>query len=249
LPADAALPEPGTAPPPRWWTPRRRWLGAIALLGGAIVIARALDDAPPAPRPATADHIAFVDVAGWYERTSHEVAVLTPFDLTLGALPGSLPRDLGRWHGVDRAHDPAVDRWFRTPEVSIERTYRRPDGEVVWLSAFGSRGPRSFHLFEHTPDTCYPLGGWEIDDFGLARITLDGPVPLTVNQGTASGAEGSLVFMYFYLWDTPARDAGRGVLSVRIAAPVRTSTGATLAMLGGEFLPHVFPATMDWNRF
>jgi len=175
--------------------------------------------------------------------------VLTPFDLTLRALPASLPHDLGRWHGVDRTHDPAVDRWFRDPEVAIERTYHRPDGEVVWLSAFGNRGARSFHLFEHTPDTCYPLGGWNIDHLGLARVPLGGAIPLTVNHGIASGVEGQLVFVYFYVWDTPARDAARGVLSVRIAAPVRDNAAATLSMLGRDFLAQIFPSTLGWSRF
>jgi hypothetical protein len=220
---------------------------AMILLTG-IVIARALDRPPTAPVPAPGGRVFFVDVEGWYRRSSDEVAVRSPIDLTLDALPASLPHDLGPWRGFDRPHDPAVDRWLRHPEVVVERTYTRADGEVVWLSAFGSRGPKSFRLFEHTPDTCYPLGGWVIERFTRTHLPY-GPQPLTVNHGVASGAEGRLVFLYFYVWDTPARDADRGVLSVRIAAPVRRDDAATLAVLAADFLPQLFPTTLSWVRF
>lgn len=203
------------------------------------------DDLPPAPGGGA---IMFTDVAGWYRRTPDEAAVITPFDLTLDGLPAGLPMRLGDWTGRARRHDPAVDRWFRDPDVVIERTYTRPDGELVWVSAFGSRGDKSFHLFEHTPDTCYPLGGWAIESLDIARMPL-GPRPLAVNHGTARGGRGQLVFMYWYVWDSPARDAARGVLSIRVSAPVRRDPQATLAMLAEDFVPRIFPRTLAWSRF
>ena len=190
----------------------------------------------------------FVDTAGWYLRTPNETAVLTPLDLTLDALPASVPMTLGQWHGADRVHDSAIDVFFQSPDVSLERTYYRSDGELVWLTAFGSRGPKSFHLFEHTPETCYPLGGWRITSFGPGDIGR-GPQPLTVNLGTADGPEGEMVFLYFYVWDTPARDAERGVVTFRVAAPVSSDTGQTLAMLREEFMPELFSTPVAWSRF
>ena len=100
---------------------------------------------------------------GWYGRTANEVALRSPVDWSIGALPAALPQLLGPWRGEDRTPDPEVDVWLRNPDVAIARTYRGPNGALVWLTAFGSRGGHSYHLFEHTPDTCYPLGGWAIE--------------------------------------------------------------------------------------
>lgn len=236
-------------PPPEPQRRRRRWALAGSLLLLGLVALRALDrEPPPPPAPEEGGNAVFVDVAGWYRRTPDEVAALTPFDLSLDGLPEGLPLRFGAWQGRPRPHDPAVDEWFRQPEVVIERTYTRADGAKVWLSAFGSRGDKSFHLFEHTPDTCYPLGGWNIKSLSLARLER-GPRPLPVNQGIAEGEQGELVFMYFYVWDSPARDAERGVLSLRLAAPVRQSSEATLAMLREDFVPQLFPRTLSWSRF
>lgn len=203
---------------------------------------------PEAPTAPVGGHIAFVDTEGWYRRTPNEVAVLSPFDLSLDALPSSLPHELGPWIGAERAHDPAVDEWFRSPDVTIERTYRRGDGEIVWLSAFGSKGPKSFHLFEHTPDTCYPLGGWAIEEVAVEHLPA-GAQPMSVNRGHARRGPEQLVFLYFYVWDTPVRDASEGVLSVRIAAPVAHAPDETLVMLAEDFLPEIFPTTVRWTRF
>jgi hypothetical protein len=189
-----------------------------------------------------------VDVAGWYRRTADEVAVRTAIDWRIDHLKQTMPLTFGPWQGRDRPDDPAIDVWFENPDVAIQRTYRRPDGQIVWLSAFGSRGDKSFHLFEHTPDSCYPLAGWAFQQLDVARLPF-GPRPFPVNHGVAAGPNGKLVVFYFYLWDTPARDAGQGVLSLRIAAPVRDTPEQTYAMLAEDFVPRMFPATLNWSRF
>ncbi len=230
---------------------RRRlvWLAAAGILLLAILGRRWLERTPPAPpAPSPTQSVVFVDTEGWYGRSSQEVAVASPVKLGLDDLPAGLPLRLGPWEGRDRPPDPEVTRWFDSPEVVIQRTYTRADGERVWLSAFGSRGPKSFHLFEHVPDLCYPLGGWQIDQFGLARLPL-GSRPLPVNHGIASGPEGELVFLYLYVWDSPARDPERGTLSLRIAAPVTRTAEATFAMLAQDFIPQLFSRTLSWNRF
>lgn len=232
---------------------QRRLLGAAAaLFAAALIWHRAADRPAPAPVAPAGGHVVFADTAGWYGRTSAEVALRSPIDWSLGALPAALPHRLGPWQGEDRAEDPAVDVWLRDPDVSIARTYRRSDGALVWLTAFGSRGGRSYHLFEHTPDSCYPLGGWAIESFGARTVPLPGgPRPLPVNFGTAHRAatDGTLVFVYLYLWDHPGRDPERGVVSLRLAAPVRGTADDTAALLTGDFLPRLFPATLAWRRF
>jgi hypothetical protein len=230
--------------------PLQRWgLAAAAALLLAGIAALMLDtgtrEAIPQP---PSGHVVFIDVEGWYRRTPDEVAARSPFDLSLSALPDSLPLSLGRWIGEDRPHDPEVDLWLREPEVSIERTYREPGGGIIWMSAFGSSGTKSFHLFEHTPETCYPLGGWEVDEFRRVGLPL-GPRRMTVNHGRAHLQDREMLFAYFYVWDTPARDPERGVLSIRLAAPVLESPEATWALLAEDFIPEIFPATLGWRRF
>jgi hypothetical protein len=245
--AQTAEPAPGAAD-----RRLRRGLLAVAvllLLATALLLMR--DEARrPVEVPAPSEgHIVWADVEGWYRRTPEEVALRSPIEWSIDALPIALPHRLGDWQATDRPHDPAVDVWFRAPEVSVERTYRRADGERVWLSLFGSRGSKSFHLFEHTPDTCYPLGGWRIDRFEVARLPLAGPRPLAVNHGEAQLGPDRLVFFYLYLWDSPARDPERGVLSLRLAAPVRHDPATTYALLANDFLPELFAGTLAWSRF
>ena len=72
---------------------------------------------------------------------------------------------------------------------------------------------------------------------------------MPVNHGIASGPEGKLVFLYLYVWDSPARDPERGTLSLRIAAPVTRTAEATFAMLAQDFIPQLFSRTLSWNRF
>ncbi len=228
------------------------WAGAAVAAVGLLAAWWPRDEAaPPVSSVPSARHVYFADVAGWYKQTPAEVAIASPYDLTLAALPAGLPMALGPWQGGERIHDPAVDQWFRDPPVSIERTYRRADGELIWLSAFGHEGRPSYHLFEHTPEICYPLGGWEVEHFAPAKLSFgDGPRPFTVNHGIATKPDGSrLVFVFFYLWDQPARNPERGVLSIRIAAPVRTSPEATLALLEDDFLARIFDGTLAWRRF
>jgi hypothetical protein len=205
----------------------------------------------PATTSDPAAHVLFVDIEGWYRRTPNEVAVLSPFDLSLAGLPDSLPYRIGAWQGADREPDPGVREWFGNPPVVVERTYLRGTDEVVWVSAFGNRGDASFHLFEHTPETCYPLSGWQIAALAPRRIEL-GPRPLTANAGRAVDASGAeLAFLYVYVWGDPARDPQRGVVSLRLSAPVLAGEPFAAAdrRLVGDFLPELFHGSLSWTAF
>lgn len=244
-PSDAAPAATRVAP----GYPSRRTLAIAAALAALALAATHLARRQmPAPERPAAGRVVFVDVVGWYGRSPDEVAVLTPHDLTIDGLPEGLPMSLGDWRGADRPHDTAVDVYLDRPDLTLERTYWRPDGEVVWVTAFGSRGAKSFRLFEHTPETCYPLGGWAIERFGRELVAL-GPLPLPVNLGVASGPEGQMVFLYFYVWDSPDRDSELGVLTFRVAAPVSGAVARTRAMLTEEFLPNMLGPTIPWSRF
>jgi len=228
----------------------------VALLGASLAIAALQSPRAPAlPQPAAdrgvagPGHVFFADTEGWYQITPREVAVVSPYDWSLKALPASLPHEIGEWRGEDLALGPEIARWFDDPEVAFERAYRNPEGDLVWLAVFGHRGPRSFRLFEHTPTSCYPLSGWGILSEVLASIPI-GRGTLSAQQGLAQNGTQQLVVFYWYLWDNPQRDPANGVLSLRISAPVLKRTPeATLEMLKTRFISRLFTDVLPWHRF
>ncbi len=253
--------EKGLVRPQAAWSapgPPSRTAG-LALAAAVLSLGWAVSRGGPPPGAETSaldpvspgeTHVLYIDLAGWYGRTPDEVAVVSPYDLTLDGLPAGLPRRIGAWTSTDREADPAIERWFDHPEVAMERTYRRSDGATVWVSAFGSRGPKSFHLFEHTPVTCYPLSGWAIGSLDARTIPL-GPRPLTVNFGRAASPEGRLAFLFVYVWRSPARDADEGVVSLRLAAPLvgNMTYEDAEALLTDDFVPLIFTTTVAWSAF
>jgi hypothetical protein len=190
----------------------------------------------------------FVDTEGWYRITDHERAVTSPHALRLDSLPDSLPMNLGPWQGKPLPLGPEIDEWFDNPEVALQREYRNRDGDLVWLSVFGSRGPKSFRLFEHTPATCYPLSGWRMtrEDVDTIRI---GDGTIHAQRGFAKNGSHELIVLYLYLWDNPGRDPANGVMSIRISAPILSNETATLRLLKQDFLPYLFTDVIPWHRF
>lgn len=234
----------------------RRYLVVVALLGAALMVAAIRSPRPPAAAqvaPGTGEsgpgYVLFADTEGWYQITPREVAVVSPYDLGLKSLPGSLPMELGEWRGEELKLGPEIARWFDNPEVAFERAYKNPDGDVVWLALFGHRGPRSFRLFEHTPTSCYPLSGWAMLNEVLDSMPLNRG-KMYAQQGLAQNGTQQLVVLYWYLWDNPQRDPQNGVVSIRISAPIlkRTPEG-TLNMLKTRFIRHLFTEVIPWHRF
>jgi len=190
----------------------------------------------------------FADVEGWYRITSYEAAVVSPYDLSLSALPASLPMRLGPWEGSDRPVGPEIVEWFDAPVVALQRAYADAQGRLAWLAIFGHRGPSSFRLFEHTPASCYPLSGWSLTDQALETIQL-GAGTLYAQRSYARSGDDELVVLYWYLWDNPRRDPRDGVLSIRVSAPVKGSREETLRMLKEDFIPRLFTDVVPWHRF
>jgi hypothetical protein len=204
-------------------------------------------------RPAATDgqdggQVYFTDTEGWYRITDNERAVVSPYRLNLDHLPDSLPMDLGLWHGKPLPLGPEVAQWFDNPEVAFQREYRNARGDLVWLSVFGSRGPKSFRLFEHTPATCYPLSGWAMTQEDLDAISI-GNGKIYAQRGFAVNGPHELIVLYLYLWDNPERDPADGVVSIRVSAPILTDETETLRLLKEDFLPHLFTDVVPWHRF
>jgi hypothetical protein len=195
-----------------------------------------------------AGQVYFVDTEGWYRITDHERAVLSPFEFDLDALPDSVPLMLGPWQGERLALGPEVDAWFDNPEVALQREYRNEQGDIIWLSLFGSRGPKSFRLFEHTPTTCYPLSGWLMKSEDVDTIPI-GRGEIYARRGFAFNNPHELIVLYMYVWDNPGRDPADGVVSLRVSAPILSTKAETLALLKEDFLPRLFTDVVQWRRF
>jgi EpsI family protein len=241
-----------------------RYLIVVALLVVALgvwfVITQQLESSPVAVVPDPGDstqvaasdatNVVIVDVEGWYRRTSYERALATAVDFTLREdLFDGIPRELGRWRsdGADSRMGGSVDEWYDNPEVAVTRQYTDDGGDSLFFSIIGSRGGKSFHLFEHTALTCYPGSGWRIADVGLESIDL-GTSSVSVQRVIAEKDQLRRVILYWYLWTDPERVPDSGILSVTLHANVTASDEEALESLKG-FFRLLFPSVMPWRRF
>ncbi|MEP7199877.1 MAG: exosortase-associated EpsI family protein [Chloroflexota bacterium] len=189
-----------------------------------------------------------VDVEGWYQITPQERAVTARYDMRLAALPASLPMQIGTWRGSILPPSPDIDKWFDHPAVAIERQYVNAQGDIMWLALFGSAGRKSFYLFEHTPQSCYPGTGWNILRQDVDRIPI-GNAAIYAQRGLAMKDGQQLLVLYWYMWDNLERDAERGVLSFRLTAPIIIDEAHTLRAMKEDFLNQIFGQVLDWRRF
>ena len=112
---------------------------------------------PTPASPAEPWYSYLLDVADWYEVTPNESAVASAIDLTIDGLK-ALPENVGRWEGQPYDFGGAVAEWSENSDLALSNLYRDEQGHAFWLSLFGSRGRKSYYLFEHTPITSYPCG-------------------------------------------------------------------------------------------
>jgi hypothetical protein len=231
----------------------------MVALGGWIFISQGLASAPgetvaqasevAGGSGGDASRVVIVDVEGWYRRTSYERALATAIDFTLrDELFEGIPTELGRWRseGVDSPMGGAVDEWYDSPEVAVTREYQDDEGNDLFFSIIGSRGGKSFHLFEHTALTCYPGSGWRIADVGLESIDL-GSSSVSVQRVITEKDQLRRVVLYWYLWTDPERVPDSGILSVTLHTNVNESDEQALDSLK-EFFRLLFPAVMPWRR-
>lgn len=230
-----------------------RFIIACILLTSATLAYAALQRAPT-PLPSLSETttlngvVYLVDVEGWYRITPQERAVTAKYDLRLSALPNSLPMQIGAWQGTTLKPSPDLDVWFDNPEVAIERQYINAQGDVVWLAVLGSAGRKSFYLFEHTPQTCYPGAGWNVLRQDIDRIPL-GNSAIFAQRGLAEKDGQRLLVLYWYIWDNLERDTQKGVLSFRLTAPILKDESSTLRAMKDDFLAQIFERVLDWKRF
>ncbi|MBI3536244.1 MAG: EpsI family protein, partial [Chloroflexi bacterium] len=187
-----------------------------------------------------------IDVAGWYEITPNESAVFSPFDLSIEGLK-SLPATVGSWRGEPYDMGPAIDQWFENPDLALSNFYRDDRGHQAWLSVFGSRGRKSYVLFEHTPATSYPAAGWTLEKNFVAQVPIDAHA-IFVQEALLSKGTERRVALYWYVWNDFNRDPEKGVLTMRLHIPV-ISTDTDAFNAGADFLRALFPQVTSWRRF
>jgi len=71
----------------------------------------------------------------------------------------ALPLELGEWQGEAIPIESAVENMLRA-DFNLQRAYQR-ESDLVWLYV-GYYGTERGGRPEHTPEICYPAGGWEI---------------------------------------------------------------------------------------
>jgi hypothetical protein len=232
-------------------------LRAIFLLALVVISASATlfiayarpTPAPPTPvAPANASpmYTYLIDVAGWYEITPNESAVASPLDLSFENLK-ALPPQIGRWRSEPFSLGNEVNAWFENPDLALSSIYRDDRGHQVWFSTFGSRGRKSYFLFEHTPITSYPAAGWTILESGVTPISL-GEKRIYTQKTLLTLANERRVVFYWYLWQNFDRDPEKGILTIRLHVPV-TSTDQDAVDAGVDFIRALFPQVVTWRRF
>ncbi len=208
---------------------------------------------PPVPTPppearteaGALDYSYLLDVAGWYEITPNESAVASPFALRLETR--QLPARIGGWSGSTYEMNPAINEWFENPDVALSQIYRDDRDHQVWFSMFGSRGRKSYFLFEHTPITSYPAAGWTLVQSGVTTVPV-GSSGIRVQRALLSlGSERRWVY-YWYLWSDFDRDPEQGVIAARLHVPV-TTTDADAEAAAADFIRALFPQVIPWHRF
>jgi len=188
-----------------------------------------------------------IDLAGWYEATPNERVVAGPYDLRFTSLPGSLPLALGAWKGAELPPDSEVEVLYAHPELVMRREYADPSGRLIWLTAIGSRGPKSYSLFEHTPEICYASSGWITIAEDTTVISLRQGA-IAVHRGVYKQGQEQRIVYSWYQWDDAERDAAKGVTSWRVATDAGDGLDAAQSRLDG-FLGILFDEVLPWHRF
>jgi hypothetical protein len=191
-----------------------------------------------------------IDVEGWYQITRHERAVVSPYKFSIGdELAENIPRSMGEWQaqGPDLFIDPETRKWFDNPEAALMRSYQDGRGNSVILAIFGSKGDKSYHLFEHTPVTCVPGQGWKITEEGLEPITI-GDSQIEVRRLVAEEGDQKQIVLWWYMWDNLERYPEDGLFSVRVHIYVTGPESESLEA-GKTFIRQLFPEVLSWRRF
>jgi hypothetical protein len=189
-----------------------------------------------------------VDVAGWYEATPNETVVQSRYDLSRTALPDALPTDIDIWRSVELGTNGDIETWFENPDLVMRRRFENERGHIVWLTAIGSQGPKSFRIFEHTPLTCYPSAEWTRIEHGVHHVPV-GDGRMAVQRGVFERQQLRRLVYYWYQWSSPSRDAAQGVTSWRLTTDILDGDTSKAEACLEEWVALLFEKTIPFHRF
>lgn len=227
-----------------------RYLALLLALALGAGLSLTLDRPLPeivSPAGNTLLHLYHVDVGDWYRTTPEETVVRARYDLATPNLATSLPRSLDSWQAENLGPDEDIEEWFGHPDVQLRWRFGNSDGESIWLTVIGSRGAKSFRIFEHTPHICYQASGWQALDDSLLRIPLDtGSLP--VRRGLFERQGHRVLVYYWYQWDGPSRDSADGVASWRLTTEIADDQASASHRLD-NLVNSLYAESMPWHRF
>jgi hypothetical protein len=180
----------------------------------------------------------FVADLDLWQRTEREIAVTSPYNLSLSGKLSDVPLQLGPWVGQDEPQTNLEVFILLEPEQYVQRSYRLPDGRFVWLSLIGSRKSKSFH----SPQICYDTDGWQTEANSQVVPLAEGQVhalELVAHKEFSATSTAEHVVLYFYLWPSYTRNAQEGMVVVKVTAPIYNTVEETLG-LEKDFLRQLF---------
>lgn len=150
----------------------------------------------------------------------------------LAARVSSVPMNFGEWEGTD---DPRSEReWSAAGAVGhLSRTYRREgDGAQVVVMVVGGLPAR---IASHSPEACYPGGGYTIEGRHKERLSQDTKADVFVATARKAEPEVGRSLRVYWAWNSragwQAPDDGR---IVYVAEPVLVKVYVVLEDDGTE---------------
>ncbi len=216
--------------------PVRNSLAALLLLIGVIVV---YVPWRPAVKPQNDGRYAYISDSTFWNRTQGErrLTAVTPFDLAHNL--DDLPRTVGDWTGTETKPTEVNVLTMLEPEQFVERLYRHPNGQALWLTVIGSRQSRSFH----PPTACYDADDWQTHSTAVSIPLTQGAVNGVFIQAISTDAENQSpteqLSFYFYLFPHSRRDPADGIVMVRLTSPPFGSVAKTQAVYSA-FLSRLF---------
>lgn len=177
----------------------------------------------------------------WHE-TENRMLLKTAFDYNCREDIERFPMVLGNWQGFNFTYP---DHVYEILDIDIlmSRAFTSEEG-IIFMDIINSRKGGGFH----DPIACFSHG-WDISNIDIKQLNVarDGNYlifgNMYVNKLFAHNQvnpDRKQVAMYWYMFRRFGRD--EGVTMIRLTAPVRVDTYATLAMMSGFIENELFDA-------
>ncbi|MSP11508.1 MAG: EpsI family protein [Chloroflexi bacterium] len=185
-----------------------------------------------------------LDRGGIIRFNNGKVDVRSAFIYNLADGPAQLPRQIGRWEGVDFPLN--LEAYTSvSPELMINRAYRNSRGENVSFTIIGSDTSRKLHR----PEICYRAGGWTVTELPVHTISLDNG-QIAINQFIARNdalSDNRLVFSW-YLWRDDRRRIEDGAYVMHVTSSLTSQTQEEAVASMDSFIRQILPGATSSNK-